>query len=126
MQTMMRVLVGLVGAVNLSAGLAFLVAPARMAKAFYVTPIGVEGMATLRADFPGFFIGAAVFALWGAISGRTEHMVVPLVLLCIVLAGRCVSLGLDGSTPNSFPVMAAEAAMIAVLLMAIRSLKRAA
>lgn len=126
MQTMVRMLVGLVGALNLSVGLAFLFAPARMAKAFYVTPIGVEGMATLRADFPGFFIGAAVFALWAAISSRAEHLVVPLVLLCIVFAGRCVSVALDGSAPNSFPVMAAEAAMIAVLLTALRSLKRAA
>lgn len=118
MRTVMRILVGLVGLLTTIIGLGFLIRPEIMGAQFFVKPTALEGMATLRGDFPGFFIGASVFALLGAWKADARPLIVPLVLLAIVLFGRIVSVVLDGTGPNTFPPMAAEALMIAVLAIA--------
>lgn len=122
MQLALRGLIGLVGVFNVAVGLGFLFAPARLAKTFFLSPIGVEGMATLRADFPGFFIGSAVFALLAAARNRADWLLVPLLMIAIALTGRTVSLFLDGAGPLSFPPMVAEAVMVVLLGFGYRSL----
>ena len=114
----MRALVGLVGLLTTVIGLGFLVRPEIMATSFFVQPTQLEGLATLRGDFPGFFIGASIFALWGAWKADARPLLVPMVLLAIVLFGRIVSVVVDGTGPNTFPPMVAEALMIAVLAIA--------
>jgi hypothetical protein len=114
----MRVLVGLVGLLTTIIGLGFLIRPEVMAAQFFVKATQLEGMATLRGDFPGFLIGASIFALWGAWKADARPLIVPLVLLALVLFGRVVSVVLDGTGPNTFPPMVAEALMIAVLAIA--------
>jgi Domain of unknown function (DUF4345) len=121
MRTVARVIVGVIALFNLAIGVGVVLAPAQLAAAFFVDPVGLQGLATIRADFGGFFIGAAVFALIGAWRADARLLTVPVTLLGIALAGRIVSLVADGRTPESLPPIAAEVVMLAVLLWAMRA-----
>lgn len=124
MDTALRVAVGIVGFLLIVIGLIFLVHPEFMAAQFYITPIGSQGLATIRADFPAFFLTGGGFALWGAWKKHAEPLKVPLVLLGLALFGRFVSLVFDGVGPSAFPPMILEAVMIGILLAASRSFAR--
>lgn len=117
----LRIAVALVGLLNIVLGLLFLIHPAWMAAQFYLTPLGSQGLATIRADFPGFFLTGGIFAILGARSLRPEPLAVPLVLLGVAFFGRSVSLIFDGVGPSAFPPMIAEAVMIGILLAARRA-----
>ncbi len=123
MQSMMRALVGLVGLFNIAIGLGFLLVPARLAERFFLAPLGSQGLATLRADFPGFFITGGVFAVLASVRRDGEAALVPLLLLVIAITGRAVSLVADGMAPTAIQPMVVEAVMIAVLLLFRRSLR---
>ena len=124
MAGLLRILVGVIALFNIAIGLMFLVNPAGAAPGFFLSPIGIQGLATLRADFPGFFITGGVCALVGAWQRDARALLVPMLLLAIALAGRCVSLALDGMAPTALPPMLVEAAMISVLALARRSMGR--
>ncbi|MBU6165718.1 MAG: hypothetical protein KGQ52_06255 [Alphaproteobacteria bacterium] len=123
MQAGLRLLVGAVGVFNILIGLLFLFNPAGAAANFFLIPDGSQGMATLRADFPGFFITGGGFALLGALQRDARALLVPVMLLAIALTGRCVSLLADGMGPDAIPPMLAEAVMIGLLLACRRSLR---
>jgi hypothetical protein len=116
MRTVIRAAIALVGLFNLAVGLAFLIAPARLGATFFLLPAGIQGLATMRADFTAFFMTGGAFALYGAWRGRAEPLTVPLLLLAIALIGRCVGIAIDGASPTAHEPMIAEAAMIAILL----------
>jgi hypothetical protein len=124
MAGVMRVVIGLIGLFNIMIGLGFLLAPAQLAGQFFLSPIGIQGLATLRADFPGFFITGGVFAVMGAVKKDGAPLLVPLLLLTIAITGRAVSLLQDGVVPTAAAPMLAEAVMIAALLLARRSFAR--
>lgn len=120
MRTILRIVIGLIGLFNIAIGLGFLLAPEKLALAFYLAPLGSQGLATIRADFPGFFIGAAAFALIGAWTGQARPLLVPMLMLGLALFGRFVSLALDGMAPTAVAPMVVEAVMIAVLALGWR------
>lgn len=124
MRTVLRGLVGLIGLFNIMIGIGFLTRPAELAARFFLSPIADQGLATLRADFPGFFITGGTFALLGASRQDARALAVPILLLALALFGRCISLMLDGVRPEAFPPMVAEAVMVALLL-ALRQTLRA-
>jgi len=115
MQNIVRGAVGFIGVAIGLIGLGFLCAPLIFAPLFYVEPIGSQGLASIRADFGGFFIGGATFALIGAWTQRARPLLVPMVLLALALIGRFISLIVDGMGPGAIPPMVAEAVMLAVL-----------
>jgi hypothetical protein len=117
----MRVVLGLVGLFNVLIGLGFLFNPAKLAAQFAMAPIGIQGLATTRADFPAFFLTGGLFALVGAWRADPKPLLVPLMLLGSALTGRFVSIALDGVVATTYPPMLAEAAMIAAILLARRS-----
>lgn len=121
MRSLMRAVVGLVGLFNIGLGLAFLLEPAHAMSRFFLSPVGTQGVATVRADFTAFFVTGGVFALLGAWRCARAPLLVPLSLLGIAIGGRCLSLILDGTPATAFPPMIAEAVMIAVLLLARRA-----
>jgi hypothetical protein len=125
MQLTIRIVIGLVGLFNILIGLSFLFNPAKMATDFALSPIGSQGMATMRADFPAFFLTAGIFAAWGAWRTDAKPLLVPLAMLSFALFGRFVSIGLDGAAPTTFPPMIAEAAMISLLLIARKVFSKA-
>lgn len=124
MKQAMRVAVGLVALFNLVIGLGFLLAPLRLAARFAVAPLGLQGMATLRADFPAFFITGAVFSLIAARRADPRPLLVPLTLLGLALFGRFVSIALDGTAPTTVQPMVAEAVMLLIVIAARREFTR--
>ncbi len=120
MRTVLRGLIGLMSALFIAIGLGFLITPAEAAKGFFIIADGSQGLATIRADFPGFFIGAAVFGLIGAIRAQAAPLYVPMLMLALALFGRAVSLALDGMGPAAIPPMAVEAAGIVLLFAGTR------
>lgn len=120
MAGILRILVVGIALVNIAIGLLFLFNPAGAAANFFLIPDGSQGMATLRADFPGFFITGGTFAMIGAVQRDARALLVPMLLLAIAITGRTVSLVADGVGPEALPPMAAEAVMIAVLALARR------
>ncbi len=125
MKLIFRLLIGLVGLFNLGMGIAFLTKPADMAADFALTPIGSQGLATIRADFTAFFLVGGLFAVLGAWKAEAGPLKVPALLLAIALFGRTVSLVLDGVAPTAFPPMIAEAVMVLILIGGMQAFKRA-
>ncbi len=126
MRNLMRGLVGLTGAFNVVLGLGFLFDPAQAGLRFFLTSLGTQGLATMRADFTAFFVTGGVFALVAAWRGERTPLLVPLSLLSIAIAGRAVSLIADGAPATAFPPMVVEAVMIAVLALGWRAFGRPA
>jgi hypothetical protein len=122
MRNASRGLVALVGLFTLVLGLGFLIDPAKLGAKFFIAATSAQGLATMRADFPALFLTGAAFAFLGAWRGRAEPLLVPLTLLSVALAGRFVSLALDGASPDAFPPMIAEGLMVAILLLGRRAL----
>ncbi len=125
MKHVLRVAVGLIALFNLAIGLGFLLHPVDAAARFFLTAAPPEGLATLRADFTGFFIGAALFALAGAWTARADLLRVPAVMLALALSGRCVSTIVDGVGRGTVLPMAVEVVMVAVLVLAMRNFEGA-
>lgn len=115
MRNIVRGVVGLVGLFNVVLGLGFLVDPAQAGLRFFLTSLGTQGMATIRADFTAFFVTGGVFALVAAWRAWRWPLCVPLTLLGIAIVGRAISLVADGAPGIAFTPMAAEALMIAIL-----------
>jgi hypothetical protein len=122
MHNILRVLVGLVGLFNIAIGLGFMARPAQLAAGFFLSPLGSQGLATLRADFPGFFITGGAFALLASVRRDAQAALVPMALLAIALTGRVVSIALDGMAPTAIQPMVVEAVMISLLLLYRRTL----
>ncbi len=121
MRNVVRAVVALVGLFNLVLGLTFLFDPAQAGLRFFLTSLGTQGMATMRADFTAFFVTGASFALVGAWRTWRTPLLVPLLLLGIAITGRVVSLIADGAPHQAFPPMLVEAVMIVVLALGWRS-----
>ena len=126
MTFVMRLIVGLLGLFLAGMGLMFLINPAEMAADFALTPVGSQGLATVRADFTAFFLVGGLFALLGAWRADPAPLKVPILLLAVALFGITVSLVLDGAGPMAWPPMISEAVMIAILLLGQRAFARAA
>lgn len=105
-------------------GLVFLAQPAEMAARFFLTPLGSQGLASIRADFTAFFVVGGLFALVGAWRRDAQALNVPLLLLAIALLGRTVSLVIDGRGPDAIPPMVVEALFIALIVAAQRAFAR--
>lgn len=116
-----RVAIGAVAVFNIAIGLGFLLDPAGSALRFFLAPLGTQGMATLRADFPAFFIVGGGGALLAALRAIRAPLLVPLALLGVAFLGRVLSLVADGAPATAFPPMIAEAVMIVLLGLAYRS-----
>lgn len=123
MRNIVRVAVGLVGLFNVVLGLGFLLDPAQAGLRFFLTSLGTQGLATMRADFTAFFVTGGVFALVAAWRAWRFPLLVPLGLLSIAIVGRIISLIADGAPTIAFPPMAAEAVMIALLALGWRTLE---
>lgn len=124
MRIVYQALVGLIAAFNLMIGLGFLFRPAELAVKFHLDPLPPEGLATLRADFTGFFVGASLFAMAGAWLARSDLLRVPAVMLALALFGRCISSLADGVGADTVLPMAVEVVMVAVLILAMRNFNR--
>jgi multisubunit Na+/H+ antiporter MnhB subunit len=126
MRNVMRAMVALVGLFNLALGIGFLVDPAQAGLRFFLTSMGTQGLATMRADFTAFFVTGAAFALIAAWRAWRTPLLVPLSLLSIAITGRSISLVADGAPGIAFTPMIVEAIMIVLLALGWRAFDREA
>jgi hypothetical protein len=125
MRSIARGLVLILSLFNLVIGLGFLLQPAKLAAAFFLSPVGTQGLATIRADFTGFFVGASLFALYGAWKMRADVLLVPMVMIGLALTGRFVSLSLDGMAATAPAAIVIEVIMLTILVVGYRTFQLA-
>jgi len=122
-QRVLRVLAGIAGLVFAVLGISFLFAPGGQADRFALFPAGNAGYNTLRGDFGGLFLGMAIFCVTGAIRAAARWLVVPASFLVLIVLGRLTSFLVDGPSPEARQMLGVEIVLLAVLLLAIRSLR---
>ncbi|NNM75991.1 hypothetical protein HJG53_03595 [Sphingomonas sp. ID1715] len=114
----------LVALFGLALGLWFFFATDHAAAAFFVTPQGAAGLATLRADMSAFFLVSGLCALYAAIAERGEWLIVSAGLYGIALTGRAANLIVAGSYDGAAIPMIVEALLVALSLFGWRQLRR--
>lgn len=115
-----RGLIGLLSLLYLAMAAGFALDPVGWGGNFFLKADGVQGLATLRADYLGFFgvIGGAM--AWGALNNRSAIYWAPIALLGLTMVGRLLSLMLDGVGVNAFPPLIVEAVSVGLCLLGMR------
>lgn len=122
----LRIVLGLLGALFLLMGSQFLFDPVGMGGNFGLQASGNGGLSTIRADMTAFFWvsgGALIYGVW---KQRAEAFYVTAAFMGITLAGRCVSLALDGTYEGFAPPMIVEGLTVALCLVAAQRMRSAA
>jgi ribonuclease Z len=110
---------GLAGLLFLFLGIGFITFPDILATAFFVQPITVQGLNSIRGDLGGLFLGMSFFCLLGAATGRNRWLVVPVIFLIIIMSGRLLSQTLDGFSAAGAQSLKIEALLLILLAAAI-------
>jgi len=98
-ETVFRLLTGLIGVFFCLLGIGFMTFPDGFGAGFSIQPITVQGLNSLRGDLGGLFLGMGFFCLLGTTTKRWSWLVVPQLFLLLIMIGRLISLGQEGSTP---------------------------
>lgn len=77
---------------------------------------GLVGRATVRADIAGLFGGMGIALLLAGLRKSRQWTNATLLFTSCAILGRFVSLALDGQSPQSWPPIMIEAAIIMILL----------
>lgn len=108
----------LLGLFDLFMGFNFLFNPLGTGAGLGVSPLGTQGMSTMRADFTAFFGVVAVCMMIGAWRRNADLLLVPMAVMGIAVTVRGLSLFLDGSYPGWQVPMVVEALHVIVLIAA--------
>ncbi len=112
----LRMLVGAVGVVCALVFAQFWFDPVTIAGEQFALDVYQNlGKASLRADLGGFFGMTAVLCLGAAFRNKSTWLTAPLILFSFALAGRLLTLIVDGSGPGMIQPMVVEAVIIGVL-----------
>ena len=122
MRLILTALLFLFGLFNLLLGVGFLVDPVGLGTNFNLSPVGVGGMAVLRADMTAFFLVAGGCQLWGGWKRNGDLLLIPALLFGIACTGRAVSAALDGTYPGFATPMVVEAVQVLLAVAAWRVL----
>lgn len=122
MRVILTILVFLVGMFDLFMGLNFLFNPHGTAPGLGVTADAVQGWSTIRADFAAFFLVIAACVMVGAWRRNADLLLVPAALMGTALAGRVISLVVDGAYPGWPVPMLVEGVHVILLVAAWRVL----
>jgi ribonuclease Z len=110
-----RLLARLTGLFFLVLGIGFMAFPDIFAVVFSVEPaygLGVDG---IRSDFGGLFLGIGFFCLLGAATGRCRWLTVPIIFLLLIIAGRLIGIGLDGTSSPGLKSLLVEVILLVLL-----------
>ena len=121
-KTLLRLLVGIVGVLALLVALRIWTNPAMAAAQLGVGALGPLGVATLRADFAGFFAAAGMFSLAAAIRNERRLLTAPLALVALALAGRGLTVLQGGLAQPMIAPMAIEAGLVVLFALGRRGL----
>lgn len=119
-----RLLLGTVGALALLIASRFWLAPAEAAAQFALSPQGVAGLGTIRADMAAFFATAGGLSVIAALRRESRWLWPVLLILVLALAGRTLNLLLTGGGPGVLAPMVVEAVLIGITLLGMRVLPK--
>ncbi|MBX3479969.1 MAG: arylsulfatase [Caulobacter sp.] len=117
-----RMLLGLTGALALLLATRFWSAPETAAKAFALSPEGVAGLGTIRADMAAFFAACGGLSLVASLRREGRWLWPVLLILALALGGRVLNLAVTGGGKGVIPPMVVEAVLIAITLLGMRVL----
>ena len=126
MTLILRAALLLLALLYLAIGTGFLFAPERLGEAFGVAAAGAKGLSSMRADFTAFFWLLGGSLVWGAWRQSGGALLVAALLVGTALAGRAVSLLLDGNYAGALQPMAIEALTVLLALAGMRVFARKA
>ncbi len=115
-KTVLRLVVGLIGALALGLALRLWIDPATTAAKLGLTGVGDLGLATLRADVAGFFAAAGALALAGALRDDRRLLTAPALMIGLALTGRLITVLAAGLGPDQVPPMTLEAVLLVLLV----------
>lgn len=119
--TISRILATLVGGVLVLLGIAVFIMPEVISTTFLSLSTGGAGINSLRADIGALFLGMGAFALFGALTRYRWVLLVPVVFLILVVAGRLISMFLDPFPTRTIRALVMEVVFILFLVLAIIS-----
>ena len=122
MNLILRIALTLLGALFLFMGTTFLIDPSGQGADFGLSPIGNQGLSSIRADFTAFFWVSGFSLLIGVWKGRGDLLLVGAALMGITVSGRAMSLALDGTYEGWYQPMAVEALTVVLALAAYKAL----
>ncbi len=118
MKNAARALVAILGLGSLFVGVSLWANQDEAIKQFAVQALNLVGRATIRADNAGLFIGMGVMMLFAARQASRSWALAAAVMASSALAGRIVTIALDGTGPGTWPPMIVEVVSIAILVWA--------
>ena len=121
MDLALKIIVSLIAGLFLFMGATLMFVPVSGVEGFSVTPLGADGLNTVRGDLGGMFLASALLLLLGLLQRRAAWLLAVALLMALIAAGRIVGFLLDGS-PGSQPVQAfvAELIIAGVLVLTAR------
>jgi hypothetical protein len=124
LQKILRVIIGLFGILFMALGASFLLDPARAAAGLGVGALAPLGLATLRGDFFAFFAAGGLLSLVAAIRNDARFLTAPLLMIALTLAGRLITVAVNGFDAAMAPPMVVEAVIVLLLALGYRNLAR--
>jgi len=95
-ESLLRILSGIIGFIFLMMGLGFLILPEVFATTiFFADTARAVGINSLRGDFGALFLGMSFFCLLGVFTAHRWLLQVPIVFLTLVILGRLTSFVVD-------------------------------
>ncbi len=119
MQIAIKVVVGLIALLLLVMAFNLMFDPADSALGFNVTPIGIDGLSTLRADLGGMFLASAVLLVLGLVQQKAQWFYAVAILMGLIALGRLIGFVLDGGPSDvTLPAFIVELVFVAILTFA--------
>jgi Domain of unknown function (DUF4345) len=118
MDTLVRILIGVIAAIMLVQGLGFWFRIDVMNGLFALSTLNDLGFASIRADFAGFFLAVGLFCAYAAWKRHRQSALGAAILFIIAFVGRVISLAFEGAVAGGIPPMAFESLSAAILLWA--------
>jgi hypothetical protein len=118
MKRFTQILVGLLGLGSVAMALSFWFRLGGMATQFGILPQNLTGLATVRADIAGLFLGMGIIMLAAAMYQSRSWATAALIMASAALAGRFVTIALNGTDAGTWPPVIVEGGGIALLLWA--------
>lgn len=125
MQTLAKILTGILIVLFVGLGLFFMFNPAGTVEILQLTPESAGGWAAIRSTFGGLFIGLALLLLRGVMYEEWLPIRIAGIILAVTIIGRVVSLIADGFETSLLGPIVVEIVLVAICLFASGQFKNA-
>lgn len=119
-----KLVITLYGVLFAGLGLGFWAAPERLAERFGLELLGLDGLATARADLGGAFIALSALCLIGLYARRRGLLTAAAVAMAAIVTGRLLAFALSGRLAGPPGSLLIEAGALIALALHVRGLPR--